>query len=100
METESTYPRRREAFHPFGLSVPAEVASDLFEFSPNCNFMASLGILKKDVPGLARFTFDGGQVRVHVVEREANPRFWRLLHKFGEYAPAPVLVNTYVRLFG
>ncbi len=100
IENVNTYIKHRQDFHPFGLSVPAEIAPDLFEFSPNCTFMASLGILKKDVPGLARFTFDGGQVRVHVVEREANPRFWRLLHKFGEYAPAPVLVNTSFNLFG
>jgi predicted NodU family carbamoyl transferase len=62
--------------------------------------MASLGVLKRHVPGLGRFTFDGGQVRVHVVEREANPRFWRLLRKFGNYALAPVLVNTSFNLFG
>src|SRR6202030_3528223 len=94
IENVNTYIKHRQDFHPFGLSVPAEVASDLFKFSPNCRFMASLGILKREVPGLARFTFDGGQVGVHIVERETNPRFWRLLHKFGDGALAPVLVNT------
>jgi len=100
IENVNTYIKHRQGFHPFGLSVPAEVASDLFEFSSNCRFMASLGGLKRDIPELARFTFDGRQVRVHVVEREVNPRFWRLLHKFGNGALAPVLVNTSFNLFG
>jgi len=100
IENVNQYIKHREDFHPFALSVPAEVASDLFECSPNCRFMASCGVLKKDVPALARFTFEGRQVRVHTVEREANPRFWRLLHEFGKSSPAPVLVNTSFNLFG
>ncbi len=52
------------------------------------------------MPALARFAFHGREVRVHIVEKESNPRFWRLLHKFGEGAPAPVLVNTSFNLFG
>ena len=39
-------------------------------------------------------------MRVHTVGRDANPRFWRLLHKFGERAAAPVLFNTSFNLFG
>ncbi len=63
--------------------------------------MASLAWLKPDAPaGLERFAFEGRQMRVHAVERETNSRFWRLLHKFGEHAPAPVLVNTSFNLFG
>ena len=63
--------------------------------------MASLGKLRPDAPpGLERFSFEGGQVRVHAVERAANPRFWRLLNRFGERAPAPVLFNTSFNLFG
>jgi len=62
--------------------------------------MASLGSLKKPFAGLERFAFNGNAVRVHTVERDANPGFWRLLHKFGETAPAPILVNTSFNLFG
>jgi carbamoyltransferase len=35
-----------------------------------------------------------------VVNREASPLFWRLLKRFGETAPAPILVNTSFNLFG
>ena len=62
--------------------------------------MASLATLKNPIRGLERFTFDGDEFRVHTVEREANPIFWKLLHKFGELAPAPMLVNTSFNLFG
>ena len=101
IENVNHYIKHREDFHPFAFSVPAEVAPRLFDCSANCRFMASLGKLKSDAPReLERFSFEGGQVRVHAVEREANPRFWRLLHKFGERAPAPVLFNTSFNLFG
>jgi carbamoyltransferase len=39
-------------------------------------------------------------VRLHVVEREANPLLWRLLDRFGQIASAPMLVNTSFNLFG
>lgn len=101
IENVNQYIKHREDFHPFAFSVPAEVAPRLFNCSANCRFMASLGTLKPGAPpGLERFSFEGGQVRVHAVEREANQRFWRLLHKFGERAPAPVLFNTSFNLFG
>ena len=101
IENVNHYIKHREDFHPFAFSVPAEIAPRLFDCSANCRFMASLGRLKPEAPpGLERFAFEGGQVRVHTVERETNPRFWRLLHTFGERAPAPVLFNTSFNLFG
>ena len=101
IENVNQYIKHREDFHPFAFSVPAEVAPRLFDCSANCRFMASLARLRPEAPPeLQRFSFEGGQVRVHAVEREANPRFWRLLHKFGERAPAPVLFNTSFNLFG
>jgi carbamoyltransferase len=42
----------------------------------------------------------GDRVRVHIVTRQANPLYWKLLKKFGEHGPAPVLVNTSFNLFG
>ena len=101
IENVNHYIKHREDFHPFAFSVPAEVAPRLFDCSANCRFMASLGKLKPEAPpGLQRFSFEDGRVRVHTVGREANPRFWRLLHKFGERAAAPVLFNTSFNLFG
>jgi carbamoyltransferase len=100
IENVNQYIKHREDFHPFALSVPAEVAAKYFEITENCQFMASLGKLTAAVPGLERLSFNQGSVRVHTVERKANPLFWKLLHRFGEQAPAPVLVNTSFNLFG
>jgi len=100
LDNVNQFIKHREEFHPFALSLPAERAHEFFDCGPNCRFMASLGDLKNPIAGLERFSFNGSAVRVHTVERQANPLFWKLLHKFGESAPAPILVNTSFNLFG
>ena len=100
LDNVNQFIKHREEFHPFALSLPAERAHEFFDCGPNCRFMASLGDLKNPIAGLERFSFNGSAVRVHTVERQANPLFWKLLHKFGETAPAPILVNTSFNLFG
>src|ERR1700751_5988923 len=100
LDNVNQFIKNREEFHPFALSVPAERAHEFFDCGSNCRFMASLGDLKNRIAGLERFTFNGNAVRVHTVERQANPLFWKLLHNFGKSAPAPILVNTSFNLFG
>jgi len=100
IENVNQFIKHREGFHPFALSVPAERAAEYFDASPNCRFMASIATLKNPVAELERFAFHGNSVRVHTVEKDASPLFWKLLHKFGESAPAPILVNTSFNLFG
>jgi len=100
VENVNQFIKHREGFHPFALSVPAERAGEYFDASPNCRFLASLATLTEPVAGLDRFAFHGNSMRVHVVEKSANALFWKLLHKFGESAPAPMLVNTSFNLFG
>jgi len=100
-ENLNRYVKHREDFHPFGLSVPAEDAAQLFDCTPNCRFMSSTGSLSGAAPEeLQRFAFNGGGARVHTVERQVNPRFWSLLKRFGQGSPAPVLLNTSFNLFG
>jgi carbamoyltransferase len=99
-ENLNEYIKHREDFHPFILAVPAEVAPRYFEFSGNCRFVTSVGLVRPEIHDFDRFVFDGRRVRLHVVEQETNPRFWNLLHAFGQSAPAPVLVNTSFNLFG
>jgi carbamoyltransferase len=99
-ENLNEYIKHREDFHPFILSVPAEIAARFFEFSSNCRFATSIGRVPPAIHDFDRFLFDGRRVRLHLVDRDTNPRFWNLLHAFGESAPAPVLVNTSFNLFG
>lgn len=100
LDNVNQFIKHREEFHPFALSAPAECAHEWFDCGPNCRFMASLGDLKNPIAGLERFAFNGAAIRVHTVEKQSNPLFWKLLHKFGESAPAPILVNTSFNLFG
>ncbi len=100
VENLNQFVKHRESFHPFALSVPNERASEFFDCTTNCRFLVSTGTLSSKVDGLERFACKGKEIRVHTVEKETNPLYWNLLSKFGEKAPAPILVNTSFNLFG
>ena len=100
-ENLNDYVKHREGFRPFAVSVPAEAAAKYFLCSLNARFMTSLGTVREEHRELLKdFVLPNGQTRLHVVERDANPLFWRLLQCWGERAPAPILVNTSFNLFG
>lgn len=100
-ENLNEFIKHRESFRPFAISVPAERAAQYFDYSPSARFMATLGTAKPDAGRLLEsFLLPGGRVRLHVVERSANPLLCRLLERFGQFAPAPMLVNTSFNLFG
>jgi carbamoyltransferase len=100
-ENLNEYVKHRENFRPFAISVIAERAPEYFEYAPSARFMATLGTAKPEAARLLDgFLLPGGRVRLHVVEREANPLLWRLLDRFGQIASAPMLVNTSFNLFG
>jgi carbamoyltransferase len=63
--------------------------------------MNSLGRARTNCdPTVGGFSLPDGRIRLHVVERNSNPLFWRLLKRFGERTPAPILLNTSFNLFG
>jgi carbamoyltransferase len=100
-ENLNEYVKHRQAFRPFAISVPSERAAEFFEYTPPAHFMATLGFAKPEAARLLQgFLLPGGRVRLHVVEHEANSPLWRLLNRFGQFAPAPMLVNTSFNLFG
>jgi len=100
-ENLNDYVKHREAFRPFAISVASERAAEYFNYTPSARFMATLGFVKPEtVRLLDGFLLPGGRVRLHVVERSANSALWRLLNRFGQFAPAPMLVNTSFNLFG
>jgi len=100
-ENLNDYIKHREWFRPFALAVTEEDCDRWFEASPSCHYMNSLAVAKPGQDGLPEaFLLPGRRVRLHVVSREANPAFWKLLKRFGESAPAPILVNTSFNLFG
>jgi carbamoyltransferase len=100
-ENLNEYVKHREAFRPFALSVPAERISEFFEASAGARFMTSLGRVKPEARQMLEgFLLPGDRVRLHAVERSANPALSRLLMRVGETAPAPILVNASFNLFG
>lgn len=100
-ENLNDYVKHRESFRPFALSVPDEDCPRYFRCSPAGRFMATLGLaLPESREMLKGFLLPGDRIRLHVVDRNANPLLWRLLKRFGEVAPAPLLVNTSFNLFG
>jgi carbamoyltransferase len=100
-ENLNEFVKHREAFRPFAISVLAERAAHYFDYSCSARFMATLAVAKPEAARLLEgFLLPGGRVRLHVVERAANPLLWRLLERFGQFASAPMLVNTSFNLFG
>jgi carbamoyltransferase len=100
-ENLNEFVKHREAFRPFAISVPAERAAEFFDYSPSARFMATLGVAKPEAGRLLEgFLLPGGRLRLHAVERAANPLLWSLIERFGKFAAAPMLVNTSFNLFG
>ncbi len=100
-ENLNDYIKHREWFRPFAVSVPEEDCDRYFDASMQCRAMNSLAWAKPEANVLPEgFLLPGNLVRLHVVSKQANPQFWRLLKRFGEKAPAPLLVNTSFNMFG
>jgi carbamoyltransferase len=100
-ENLNDFIKHREWYRPFTISVPEEDSSQYFEASHLCRFMNSLAPVRSETSCLPKIFFlPGERVRLHVVGRSVKPRFWNLLKRFGEHAPAPMLLNTSFNLFG
>jgi carbamoyltransferase len=100
-ENLNDYVKHREPFRPFALSVPEGVAGKYFIVTPPARFMATMVRVRPEHrQHFADYLLPRDLLRVHVVPPDANPLFCKLLHRFGESAPAPVLLNTSFNLFG
>lgn len=100
-ENLNDFVKHRESFRPFAVSVREEDCARYFSGSPLCRLMNSLATVRADADVLPReLQLPNGLVRLHIVEREADPILWELLRRFGEQAPAPILVNTSFNLPG
>jgi carbamoyltransferase len=85
----------REPFRPFCPSILAERASEYFETDYPSPFMVMAYKIKpKQRERIPAVTHGDGTGRLQTVEREVNPRYWNLIHKFEEVTGVPVLLNT------
>ncbi|PYQ44405.1 MAG: carbamoyltransferase [Acidobacteria bacterium] len=85
----------REPFRPFCPSILAERVGEYFETGYPSPFMVMAYKIKPEhretIPAV---THGDGTGRLQTVERDVNPRYWKLIHKFGELTGVPVLLNT------
>lgn len=100
-ENLNIYIKHREPFRKFAASVPAERAAEYFEVGPNARFLTTVGRVRPEHrKTFASAILGSDLVRVHMVSREDNPIYWRLLDSFGKATGLPVLYNTSFNLFG
>ena len=100
-ENLNVYIKHRENTRKFAASVPAELAGEYFECSPNADFLATVSRVKP--PYRERFAaaiLGNDLIRVHTVRKETNPLYHRLLIAAGEQTGLPILYNTSFNLFG
>jgi carbamoyltransferase len=100
-ENLNAYIKHREPFRKFAASVPEELCSEYFETGSNARFLSTVGRVRpayRDKFAAALLASD--LVRVHTVDREQNPLYWKLLHAAGKATGLPVLYNTSFNLFG
>jgi carbamoyltransferase len=91
--------KKRESFRPFAPSVLEEEQSHHFDLHHPSIFMLETCqvISPLELPAI---THVDGSARVHTVNREDNPRFWRLLDAFNRHTGCPILLNTSFNLRG
>jgi carbamoyltransferase len=85
--------KRRPAYRSYGVSVPVDRVSDFFEGPSSSRFM-QFEYRPKDRDRFRTILPPGVEtLRVHTVD-DTEPRFLRLLERWGEKTGTPVLVNT------
>jgi carbamoyltransferase len=91
--------KKRESFRPFAPSVMEEEQTRHFDLHHSSAFMLETCqvISPLELPAI---THVDGSARVHTVNTEDNPRFWRLLNAFNQRTGCPILLNTSFNLRG
>jgi carbamoyltransferase len=96
----------REPFRPFAPSVLAEKAGQYFDLDNAAGhyparFMLYVVDVRPDQQEtLPAITHVDGTGRLQTVKKEFNPRYYRLIEKFGEATGVPVILNTSFNLKG
>ncbi len=100
-ENLNAFIKHREPFRKFAASVPSELAAAYFEVGPNARFLSTVGRVRPEHrEKFAAAALADDLVRVHTVDRDENPLYWKLLHAAGDATGLPVLYNTSFNLFG
>jgi len=94
----------REPFRPFAPSVFFDKAKEFFEFNsfqehyPLRFMLYTLPVKKRDLIPAA--THIDGSSRIQVVNKETNPRYYKLIERFYQATGMPALLSTSFNLKG
>jgi len=94
----------REPFRPFAPSVLFERAKELFELNSLTNhyplrfMLYTLPVKKKDL--IPAVTHVDDSSRIQVVDKQTNPRYYRLIERFYQATGVPAVLNTSFNLKG
>ena len=96
----------REPFRPFAPSVLSERAQDYFELdNAAAHYPARFMLYVVDVKESKRelipaITHVDGTGRLQTVQKESNPKYYRLIETFGQATGVPIVLNTSFNLKG
>jgi carbamoyltransferase len=94
-EVINTKIKMREKFRPFAPSTLVEAIDDYFVNAVPDPFMMQVVAVRPDKRAvIPAVTHVDGSGRLHTVDRDANPIYWRLIHEFEALTGVPVLLNT------
>jgi carbamoyltransferase len=87
--------KHRESFRPFAPSILEERVGDYFDHSHPSPFMLMTYLVKPEKRSeIPAPTHVDGTGRLQTVNREQNPRYWRLISEFESLTGVPVVLNT------
>lgn len=91
----------RQAFRPFCPSLPEEIAPEYIENYRSEPFMVTSFDVNPAKAGVIPAVVHWDQtLRPQSVNKEVNPRYWKLLYEFGKRTGSPVLLNTSLNMKG
>ncbi|MFZ4805735.1 MAG: carbamoyltransferase [Hyphomicrobiaceae bacterium] len=87
--------KRREGFRPFAPAILRERVAEFFEFDDDDPFMTMAPRAKADKAHLLAAGIHVDHTgRIQTVDRDTNPRYWRVIEAFGRRTGVPALLNT------
>jgi carbamoyltransferase len=87
--------KRRESFRPFAASILLESTGEWFLQNGASPFMMLVYHTRPEKQDLIpAVTHVDGTCRVQTVERDVEPRYYRLIEEFGRLTDVPILLNT------
>ncbi|MCI0750000.1 MAG: hypothetical protein L0Y32_05605 [Nevskiales bacterium] len=87
--------KRRESFRPFAPSILRQSVPAWFETDDDVPFMMAVFQIREDQRSrIPAVTHVDGSGRLQTVHRETNPRYYRLIERFGELTQVPMVLNT------